>query len=179
MLADTAVSGVCVFDDPVLAISRTISKMLQDAGFREIGLGPDLISPEDDGDYRLDIEDALSPDGLLPFVVRRAERSYNIDGHAPASGAFPLSIQKDEDALLGERVVWRVDETGLAHLDDAIACISNALKQMMAESPDSWETLTFGAGEARIPSPERSPQQPSLAELVVLVDTTTESHAPA
>jgi len=131
--------------DPVAAVARALVQQAQDAGIKEIALGQNLIAPGDDGDYRLDVAIALSPDGLLPLIIPRAERTY-ITARLNSTRQFPMEIEADADALLGQKVVWKKGPP-VAHLGVALGCVLDALHQVITESPARDGVLTMSAIE--------------------------------
>lgn len=123
----SAATGQPAAVDPVRSLSRALVQYARAEGYKEIALGQGLLAEGEDGDFRLDLEDALGPDGLLPFVVRMAELSY-IASRLNASKPFPMVVERDPDALLGERVVWL---EGKASLNVVLASVADALSQIM------------------------------------------------
>lgn len=127
---------------PLEAVSAVLEHLARRAGIKELAIGQDLLAPGDDGDYRLDVDTALTADGLLPVIVSRAEAAFR---RAHLDVSFPLAIEDDAEALLGTRVVW-CGHSPDAELGIVLACVSDALMQIMKENPGQGKSvLTIGA----------------------------------
>ena len=127
--------------DPLQAVMRALILCARSAGFQEVALGNGLVD-DDDGDFRLDVEEALSADGLLPVVAERARAIFSA-ARLNATHEFPIEVQEDSASLIGKRVGWQPSGNA-AGLGVTIACMCDAFNQIIKDNPTP-SVLTMAA----------------------------------